>query len=389
MKNCAVVCEYNPFHSGHKYQIDCVRKFGIDNLICVMSGEFVQSGLPAFCDKTIRTKAALSAGADAVIQLPTVFSTASAQYFATGAIKIISGIKDITYLAMGATCAPEPIIELSECKTRHLDEFNDILHKEFDGGKSYNAASTAAIIKVYSEYCGNESVVKDIFNEPNNILCIEYITALHKYAPHIKPLILRRYGAKHNDKAIISAPHISATAIRTALKNGDKSVLQFLPYYAQEIANSPAVNIDAYKKIAAFTVNRLDTLQIAAFRNCSEGLEYKLKSCGNRFDDIVTGSTSRRYNTKRINRLLLDCILNITKDLLDYDFCTRLLGAKSGFEYSILPQNVLLRNADLKSAKEKSEQVKRVLIVDETAALLYNILTETNGGYYNFSVVKA
>ena len=79
MKNCAVICEYNPFHTGHKYQLDTLRSMSVDNIFCVMSGDFVQSAMPAFCDKLIRAECAIRGGADAVIELPTIYATAGAQ----------------------------------------------------------------------------------------------------------------------------------------------------------------------------------------------------------------------------------------------------------------------------------------------------------------------
>ena len=104
MNNCAIICEYNPFHSGHKYQLDVVRAHGASNIVCVMSGQFVQSATPAFCDKALRAECAIIGGADAVIELPAAYATASAQAFAEGAIKIIAAIKNADTLAMGATC---------------------------------------------------------------------------------------------------------------------------------------------------------------------------------------------------------------------------------------------------------------------------------------------
>ena len=54
--NVGIVCEYNPFHLGHRKQIDSIReKFGANTgIICAMSGNYVQRGHPAVFDKTIR-----------------------------------------------------------------------------------------------------------------------------------------------------------------------------------------------------------------------------------------------------------------------------------------------------------------------------------------------
>ena len=83
MKVVGIIAEYNPFHKGHKYQIDQLRKeTGADYVIIAMSGNFLQRGVPALCDKYTRAKMALSCGADLVLEIPALWATASAEYFA-------------------------------------------------------------------------------------------------------------------------------------------------------------------------------------------------------------------------------------------------------------------------------------------------------------------
>ena len=70
MKICGITAEYNPFHKGHAYQIEKARQAGATHILAVMSGNFVQRGVPAMLDKWIRVRAALSGGADLVVELP-------------------------------------------------------------------------------------------------------------------------------------------------------------------------------------------------------------------------------------------------------------------------------------------------------------------------------
>ena len=87
MKICAVIAEYNPFHLGHLKHIDYVKNvLGAEKVIVIMSGNFTQRGEPAILDKFSRARHAVLAGADAVIELPTVFATANAECFARGAV---------------------------------------------------------------------------------------------------------------------------------------------------------------------------------------------------------------------------------------------------------------------------------------------------------------
>ena len=103
MKICAIICEYNPFHFGHLYHLrEAKRLTGCDAVLCIMSGNFVQRGESALLDKYERAAHAVRAGADAVVELPAVFSTSSAEFFASGAIKLLSCVPGVTWLCFGA-----------------------------------------------------------------------------------------------------------------------------------------------------------------------------------------------------------------------------------------------------------------------------------------------
>ena len=90
MKVTGIIAEYNPFHNGRKYQLEQVRKrTDADYIIIAMSGDFLQRGVPALSDKHTRARMALSAGADLVLELPTVWATSSAEYFAAGGVALL------------------------------------------------------------------------------------------------------------------------------------------------------------------------------------------------------------------------------------------------------------------------------------------------------------
>ena len=97
MKTVGIICEYNPFHNGHRRQIELIReKYGEGcTVVCLMSGNFVQRGAPAIVDKSIRAKAAVLSGADLVLELPVCAALSSAEGFAAGGVRILSGICDV------------------------------------------------------------------------------------------------------------------------------------------------------------------------------------------------------------------------------------------------------------------------------------------------------
>ena len=114
MKTMAVICEYNPFHNGHRYQLNTHKEeLSADSVICLMSGSFVQRGYPALFDKWTRATDAVRNGADLVLELPVVYSSQSAQRFATGAIKLLDKLGVVDYLSFGSECGD--IETLKEC----------------------------------------------------------------------------------------------------------------------------------------------------------------------------------------------------------------------------------------------------------------------------------
>ncbi len=385
MINCAVICEYNPFHSGHLYQLDRIRGHGIDKIVCIMSGNFVQSALPAFCDKSIRAECAVKGGADAVIELPALYATASAGYFAEGALKLISNIRSVSRLAMGATANADKILHIADLRIKRAEEYSRALKRYLQNGKSYNIANISALCEL-----GEAEETETVVNEPNNMLCIEYVCAISKYAPNIEPLIIRRCGANHNEKTT-AAENISATAIRNSDLNSE-SLRKFIPYNFEAITNAKqgyADVLNSYKKIALFSLKTADISYLKQLRDCSEGMEYMLKSLDHisDYDGFVSAAVGKRYGKNRIMRMLLDCALNIKKEYFEYPFYTRLLACKSGFDFTDLPENVCIKNSDLKKAAENSA-AERVLKIDEDASALYNTLRNIDGAYYNYSLIK-
>jgi len=81
-----IIVEFNPFHNGHAIHIEETRKLtGCKHVVAVMSGNFVQRGEPAICNKWKRTQMALLNGVDVVIEIPVQYVISGADYFARGA----------------------------------------------------------------------------------------------------------------------------------------------------------------------------------------------------------------------------------------------------------------------------------------------------------------
>ena len=148
MKTTGIIVEYNPLHPGHIYHMEQARKqTGADYLIAVMSGSFVQRGAPALLDKYTRTRMALLAGADVVIELPVCFSTGSAGDFAAGAVSLLDKLGCVDGLCFGSESGDISLFEktatLLQCESA---AFSNALKKALKSGLSFPAARQQALL---------------------------------------------------------------------------------------------------------------------------------------------------------------------------------------------------------------------------------------------------
>ena len=151
MKIAAIIAEYNPFHKGHAYQIEKTRRdTGADRIIAVMSPDFVQRGEPAVFDKHVRTRMALTAGADAVLELPVASAVGSAEFFARGGVSLIDRLGCVDLLSFGCET---PDLEVMKYAAEILNEepayYKAALHNGLAKGLSFPAARSAAVLSVY------------------------------------------------------------------------------------------------------------------------------------------------------------------------------------------------------------------------------------------------
>ena len=147
MNIIGIIAEYNPFHRGHAYQIETLKKIcHADYVIIAMSGNFVQRGAPALMDKYSRTEMALHCGADLVLELPTLFATASAETFARGGISLLNSTGIVTHLGFGAETDNIRILsELANLLYLQPEPYQEALHRELKTGNSFPAARAKAL----------------------------------------------------------------------------------------------------------------------------------------------------------------------------------------------------------------------------------------------------
>lgn len=234
MKTAGVITEYNPFHNGHKYQLEQIKKqTGSDYIIVVMSGNFVQRGQPAIIDKYSRTRMALECGADLVLEMPLVCATASAEYFAAGGIEVLKNTGVIDTLCYGVETVDHDMAKsIAGVLKNPPDEYSNRLKDYMQSGMSFPVARSKALSEFLvspdkytdknecSTTCEHVSInnkipgLADFISSPNNILAIEYEKAL--IGTDITGFPIQRVGEGYHSTSSASAL-ASATAIRKLL----------------------------------------------------------------------------------------------------------------------------------------------------------------------------
>ena len=300
MKNVGIICEYNPFHNGHAYQLQAVRQE--NRAICLMSGNFVQRGAPAIMDKYTRAKVAVLCGADLVVELPLPYAVSSAEGFADGAVEIFSRMGSVDGLCFGSESGSAQ--ELMDCARILLsDEMIPILKEELAKGLSFPRARQIAAVSLGAK--------AELLDQPNNILALEYCKAILKRDGFLEPMVLKRQGAYHGGREK-EAP--SASFLRTV-----EDWQGYVPTEAWEIfATAGRYSVEAGERAWLSRLRFMDERDFEALPYGSEGLWRKvMEACRSKagLEEIIDASISKRYPRTRLQRMLLCAFLGLTEEL--------------------------------------------------------------------------
>lgn len=303
MSITGIICEYNPFHLGHQKQIDYLRAQG-HQVVCLMSGNFVQRGHPAIFDKTARARAAVDCGADLVLELPVQHALSSAEGFAAGGVDILSKLCD--KICFGAENADLTSL-LSAAQALLTAEFSEKLRSYLDQGLSFPAARATALEEL--------GVDKRLIETPNNILAVEYCKAILSQNSALTPLPIHRQGSYHDSAPDAENP--SATALRNLLQNGGKW-MEYIPENASSALRSAPIHaIEQGEKAILARLRAMTDRDFEALPYGSEGLWRKLMHASreqNTLEEIITATKSKRYTRTRIDRMILCAFLGLTEE---------------------------------------------------------------------------
>ncbi len=225
IKFTGIIAEYNPFHNGHKHQIEHLRSLGTEVVAVAMSGDFVQRGAPAWADKYTRTQMALSQGADLVFELPTVYALSSAEHFAFGGISLLNALHMDSF-CFGCETPSLPLLD-SAAKLLQKEPVNyrQTLQEQLKAGASYPAARETALRLSMPE------LPTDFLSGANNILALEYLKALKNTHSTMTPVPIQRTDSGYHSTELSCGTFSSASAIRSSYKETKslKDVSRALP----------------------------------------------------------------------------------------------------------------------------------------------------------------
>ena len=304
MEITGIICEYNPFHLGHRKQIGTVRRLkGEDRgIVCLMSGDFVQRGHPAMIHKSRRAKAAVACGADLVLELPVTASLSSAEGFAARGVELLAPFCNA--LCFGAE-SDDPAALLDIAKALLSEDFPPLLRTELDKGLSFPAARQAALEAM--------NLPGHLVTQPNNILAIEYCKAILAQNAPMAPFPILRQGSYHDTAPDADNP--SATALRRLLTAGERWT-DFIPAEAiPAFENAPLHTLAAGERAVLARLRTMSDEEFEALPYGSEGLWRKLMHAAREeatLEDILTAVKSKRYTRSRLDRMVMCAFLGLT-----------------------------------------------------------------------------
>lgn len=329
MNITGIIAEYNPFHNGHAYHVSCAKEqTNADFLIVVMSGNFVQRGAPALLDKSIRANMALLEGADLVIELPPLWSSASAQYFASAGVALLKQLGCVNALCYGCE-TPKPALfsVIANLITEEPAAYRQLLAGFLKEGASYASARQKSVIQLLPEQ--KPDVVTQILNNPNNILALEYTKAAADMHASLRLCPVQRKGGGYHSKNVRDTL-TSATAIRNYLaKRQDLSLLPIkhtVPEGTYRLLSKyqdtyPFIYPNDLSQMMHYCLIKNEPTGFCRFADCTPDLSHKICHYTQNyidFDSFCSLLKSKDITYTRISRILLHILLDIQTD--DYAF---------------------------------------------------------------------
>ena len=314
-KTAFIISEYDPFHNGHLYHIRQTRAAGAETVVCLLSGNFMQRGTPAFFNKYDRAEMALKNGADLVLELPLRAVLGGAHNYAVGASEILKALHASGTLSFGASASVDKLRSLHSIT--ETSDFSLMLHERImQTGENY-AAAFARTAKLFSDKA--ESILSD----PNNVLALEYMRAVSASGAPIDFFAVQRVGAIHDGNDTYQE-FASAKRIREELRSAlDPSVVSgFLPESSFEIIKNALINgrapadMERYELVTMVRLLMMDKEELGRIEGVNQGLENRiiqeLKTSAS-LTELLDNVKMKRFTYARLRRIVCAAALGLKK----------------------------------------------------------------------------
>lgn len=375
MKTYGIIAEYNPFHNGHKYQIDKTREKGATHIVAVMSGNYVQRGDVAIVDKFSRARECLNNGVDLVLELPVIYSLSTAEKFAEGAISILKNTSCVDGISFGSECGDVSLLKMAAKASIEISQSKKIMEK-LEAGTSYPRAMQEVIEETY------EKEISDVFRTPNNLLGIEYIKALIKYDWDIDIMTIERKNTMHDSKDYKNG-FASASMIRESIKNGEK-IIKAVPESTEKMLEScfqsgKIHTVDNLQVAMLYKLRCMTAEDFSILPDVSNGLEnriYKAVQSSVTVDEILFKIKTKRYPLSRIRRILLCALIGIKREdyLAECPYARVLAMNDRGCKLMrMMKKHEFNVNTSVIKLSERSVEAERLLRLEMIATDIYNL----------------
>lgn len=383
MKTVGIIAEYNPFHLGHEYQIQQIRRqTGAEHIVVVMSGDFVQRGTPAWTDKFLRTQMALTGGADLVFELPVHFATASAENFAYGAVSLLHQLGFIDGICFGSECGDlDALSTIAAYLVEQEEQIQQKILNELSCGCTYPAARAKLLTEAFPDLL---ETFPDLLTGSNNILAIEYLKALYRLKSPITPITITRQGSDYHDTTI-DQDYLSASAIRSYYAKTASLPPHGIPEQIRTLLEqNPSrfpVTMDDLSDMLYYRLLSMDDSALSIIDMTPE-LWQRIQKQLPHFQSVSQFTEqikSRQYTQTRIQRVFLHLLLNL-QPTSSHAAYARLLGFQRSHSSLLRAETnipILTKVADAEAVLTTSH-AKNQLSADIYAHNLYHYLLQKN-----------
>lgn len=308
-----IVCEFNPLHLGHQHLLQQVRQQGADAVVCAMSGNFVQRGEAALIRKHLRAEAALSCGADLVLELPTPWAMATAETFARGGVSLLQ-MALCDHIAFGSECGDTALLQ-RVADSFSAAEYDWLLRRYLESGITFAAARQQAV----AQMLGAEAA--SVLSSPNDTLAVEYLRAASALGAKLTPIAVQRVGAMHDgegDGDISSASHV-----RRLVRDGkvERACVYMPEAMAQivrrEVQQGNIASMNHAERAILAHLRKCSADDLAPYDGGGEGMYRRLHDAvgqARNMEELLFIAKTKRYPLARLRRMVMGAWLGLRRE---------------------------------------------------------------------------